>query len=138
MQFDTALNVAWLLLGVLAFASTASATFSGRTVRTRKSRWLHIIGVGMIVTALFPYISATDDVLRIEHFNAQHSPGHSNKQSQNDDLLRLYEVIDTAVVCQVAQVALVLLFISVIFTPVARLIERSTPMYAGRSPPLAI
>jgi hypothetical protein len=134
VQFDTALNIAWLLLGLLAFGSTARTTFKRRHLQTSKSGWLHIIGVGLIVTALFPYISATDDVVRIEHFNAQHSRQHPSKQT-NDDLLRLYETMDTPLIGRVAVVALIFLFISLVFIPVTRLIERITPLYFGRSPP---
>lgn len=135
MQFESALNLAWLLLGVVAFARTASATFSRRHLDTRKARWLHIIGVGLIVAALFPYISATDDVLRIEHFKAQHNPTHQSKQSQNDDLMRLYEAIDTATVCRIPEIAFVFLFVSIVFIRAERLVERVAPLYAGRSPP---
>ena len=135
MHFDSALNLAWILLGLLAFGRTARATFSRRHIETRKSRWLHIIGVGLIVAALFPYISATDDVLRIEHFKAQHNPAHPSKQTQNDDLMRLYEAIDTALVCRISEVALVFLFVSIVFIRTERLVERIAPLYAGRSPP---
>ncbi|MBV9303757.1 MAG: hypothetical protein JOY62_05235 [Acidobacteriaceae bacterium] len=135
MHFDSALNLAWLLLGLLAFGRTAATTFNRRRIDTRKSRWLHIIGVGLIVAALFPYISATDDVLRIEHFNAQHNPRHTNKQTANDDLMRLYEAMDTALVSRICAVSLIFLFISLVFVPVVRAFDRIAPLCAGRSPP---
>lgn len=138
MHFDTALNLAWLLLGGLALARTIRVTWRQSDVTTATSRWLHIVGVALIVAALFPYISATDDVLRIEHFKAQHDSRHSSKQTQNDDLMRLYETTDSPLVCRICGVALVFFFISIVLTPVARLIERIAPMYAGRSPPLAV
>ena len=67
---DTALNLLWLALGVFALAST---------LRSRRHRagfahvpvWLHVCGVALIIAALFPYISATDDVLRIQHMDVQ-------------------------------------------------------------------
>jgi hypothetical protein len=135
VHFDTALNLAWLLLGGLALARTVRVTLCQTDVTASKSRCLHIVGVGLIVAALFPYISATDDVLRIEHFKAQHDSRHSTKQTPNDDLMRLYETTDSPLVCRVCRVALVLCFISIVFTPVARLIERIAPLHAGRSPP---
>jgi hypothetical protein len=138
VHFDTALNLAWLLLGGLALARTIRVTWCHSDVTAPKSRWLHIIGVALIVAALFPYISATDDVLRIEHFKAQHDSRHSTKQTQNDDLMRLYETTDSPLVCRVCEIALVFFFISIVFTPVVRLIERIAPMYAGRSPPLRV
>ena len=135
MHFDAALNLAWLFLGGMALVRTIRVTWCQSDVTTPKSRWLHIVGVALIVTALFPYISATDDVLRIEHFKAQQDSRHSSRQSQNDDLMRLYETTDSPLVCAVCQVALVFFFISLVFTPVARLMERIAPLHTGRSPP---
>jgi len=138
VHFDAALNLAWLLLGGFALARTIRVTLWQTGASTPKSRWLHVVGVGLIVAALFPYISATDDVLRIEHFKAQHDSRHSTKQTQNDDLMRLYETTDSPLVCRVCQVALVFSFISIVLTPVVRLIERMAPLHAGRSPPLHV
>lgn len=137
MHFEAALNLVWLSLGVLAFAGAIHNTFRDSTgAEQRHRRWLHIVGVGLIVAALFPYISASDDILRVEHFNAQHQNGHSGKHSQNDDLIRLYETMDSPLVCRVCEIALTFCFISLIVTPVARQIDRIAPSEAGRSPPV--
>lgn len=135
MYFESALNVAWLSLGVLGLAATIRASFRSESPQVRRSAWFHGVGVALIVVALFPYISATDDVLRIEHWNAEHQ--HSSKQSQNDQLIRLYETIDTPLICRICEVAFTFFFISLVFTPVARLVDRIAPAQAGRSPPLA-
>lgn len=135
MHFDTTLNLVWLVLGLLAFLGTTHATFRYSGVETRRSRWLHIVGVALIVAALFPYISATDDVLSIEHFQAQHDSQHPTKQHQNDNLIRLYETLDTPLVCAYCEVELTFLFVALVFTPVKRLIEGIAPFRAGRSPP---
>ena len=135
MHFETALNLAWLLLGVLALACTAHAAFRRPPERRRAPAWLHIVGVGLIVAALFPYISATDDIVRIEHFSSQHDSSHPHKQSKTDDLIRLYETMDTPLTCPVCQVVLIFFFVSLVFAPLARLIERIAPFEAGRSPP---
>lgn len=137
MHFESALNLVWLALGLIALAGVVRATFRRAKETSTPPIWLHIVGVGLIVAALFPYISATDDVVRIEHFNAQHNPQHSNKQSQADNLVRLYETMDTPLVCRVAEVVLTFFFVSLVFTPVLQTIERITPFRAGRSPPLA-
>ena len=128
----------WLFLGILALASTTRAAFRRPASIKRAPAWLHIVGVALIVVALFPYISATDDVLRIEHFNSQQNHQHSSKQSQNDDLIRLYETMDTPLVCRVSEVALTFFFISLVFTPIAKLLDRIAPSEAGRSPPFAL
>ncbi len=100
------------------------------------SKWLHLMGVGAIVVALFPYISATDDVLRIEHFNAQQTHENGSKNKANDDLLRLYETLDSPLICGPCRIAFTLIFVSLLAAPVLRLIRRSIPLEAGRSPPL--
>jgi hypothetical protein len=136
VQFETALNLTWLLLGILALACTAHAAFRRNSQERRAPAWLHIVGVGLIVAALFPYISATDDIVRIEHFSSQHDSRHPSKQSKTDDLIRLYETMDTPWVYPVSQVVLILFFVSLLFAPLARLIERIAPFESGRSPPL--
>ncbi len=138
MYFETALNVVWLMLGLFALASTIRFALRPSTELKRAPAWLHIVGVGLIIAALFPYISATDDVVRIEHFNAQHDHGHPGKRSHNDDLLRLYETMDTPLVCRAPEVAIQFYFVALTFTPVLHASDRIAPREAGRSPPVAV
>ncbi len=141
MQFDTALNLIWFGFGAFALAGTLRMRLRKASPINRGPAWLHICGVALIVAALFPYISATDDVLRIQHMNLQQSPDHSRetgKKAPSDALIRLYEVMDTPIVCVVRQISLTLFFVFLIFTPVLRRVDRSTPFLAGRSPPLSL
>ncbi len=139
MQFETALNLIWLVLGALALANT---------LRVRRNRsglhhapaWLHVCGVAMIMAALFPYISATDDVLRIRHMDLQQTQGNRHepaKKSSSDALIRLYEAMDTPVACTATEVSFTLFFVSLVLAPVSVLVDRSTPFRIGRSPPFA-
>lgn len=137
VQFETALNLVWFLLGALALAWTAHSVFRRKPEQNRAPAWLHIMGVALIVAALFPYISATDDIVRIEHFGSQHESQHPDKHHKTDNLVRLYEVMDTAWVCPISQVALIFFFVSLVFIPSPRVIERIAPSESGRSPPLA-
>ena len=136
MHFETALNVVWLGLGALALAFTAHAALRRGPEERRPPAWLHVVGVGLIVAALFPYISATDDLVRIEHFSSQHDSHHSGKQSKTDDLIRLYEAMETAWIAPVSPAPIIFFFVALVFAPVVRLIERIAPFEAGRSPPL--
>ena len=141
MYFETALNLVWLLLGLVALASTIRVRLRPSPEPKRAPAWLHIVGVGLIVAALFPYISATDDVVRIEHFNAQHNHAqhnrrHPGKAGHNDDLVRLYETMDTPLVGQAPEVVVQFYFVALTFTPVLHAIDRIAPREAGRSPPL--
>lgn len=145
MHFDTALNLVWLLLGLFASGSIFHAIFYRKDEEIRRSKRLHAVGLGLIVVALFPYISATDDVLRIQHFrsqsdvtlqqNKEHSSTPSKGNSQTDDLMRLYEVMDTPLICRVCEISLTFVFIAFTFSPAIRLIDRPAPGCAGRSPP---
>jgi hypothetical protein len=138
VPFETALNFLWLSLGVLALASTIRSTYRQRSKKGRTPAWLHIVGVALIVAALFPYISATDDVLCIEHFSSQQKPGNAGQKSQNDDLIRLYQTIDTPLVAAVKQISLTLFFVVLVVALVARRIDRHPPFESGRSPPSAL
>ena len=124
-----------MVLGLVAVASTVRATLRESLNPKRAPAWLHIVGVGLIVAALFPYISATDDVLRVEHFSAQHDHSHPGKQSRNQSLMRLYETMDNPLVCRSPELAVTVFFIFLIFTPVLRVVYRIAPLQAGRSPP---
>jgi hypothetical protein len=138
VHFETALNVVWLFLGVLALIFTAHNAFRCSPEERRAAAWLHVVGVGLIVAALFPYISATDDIVRIEHFSSRHDSHHSGKHSKTGDLIRLYEAMDTARIPPVSQTPLIFFFVALVFIRLARLVERITPFEAGRSPPVAI
>ena len=135
MHFDTALNLVWLALGILALANTIRLAVVPASSDRKGPAWLHVVGVALIIAALFPYISATDDVLRINNFNSQQSHQHPGKQSRTDNLIRLYEAMDTPLVSHVCQVALTLLFAWLVFTPSISVFERIAPLRAGRSPP---
>ncbi|HST79872.1 MAG TPA: hypothetical protein VLN58_15410 [Verrucomicrobiae bacterium] len=145
MHFDTALNLVWALLGILALGAVSHSNFYRNFEENRRSKRLHLVGLGLIVVALFPYVSATDDVLRIEHYRSQHetaiqdnahSDASTGSQAQINDLMRLYEVIDSALVCRVAQIFFTLAFVALLFSPALRLTYRSAPNCSGRSPPL--
>jgi hypothetical protein len=136
VHFDTALNLAWGILGLLALARTIRATFRRIPGANRAPACLHVVGVALIVAALFPYISATDDVLRIDHFNAQQDHRHPTKKHSNSDLIRLYEAMDTPVISPVVTLACTLFFVSLVILPVSALIDRNERFESGRSPPI--
>lgn len=138
MHFDTALNLAWGLLGLLALVRTIRSSFGRTASRNGPPAWLHIVGVALIVAALFPYISATDDVIRIEHFSAQQDHRHPPKKHSNDNLIRLYTTMDSPVVTPVVLLVFTLFFISLITLPASTLLDRGVRFENGRSPPFAI
>jgi hypothetical protein len=146
VHFDTTLNLVWLLLGLSTLGSIVHAIFCRKANESRRAKRLHVVGLGLIVVALFPYISATDDVLRIEHYRGQneiapqqireHSTTSPQGHSQMDDLIRLYEVMDCPLICRVCEISLTFVFVAFLISRSVRLIDLSAPRSAGRSPPL--
>jgi hypothetical protein len=138
VSFETSLNLVWLLLGIIALTCTIRSTYSKRVFYVPRRAWLHIVGTGLIVAALFPYISATDDVLRIEHFSEQQKQAGTSRNSQTNNLMRLYQTLDTPVIADARHVTLTFFFVMLVSTLLVQLIDRSTPLQSGRSPPCFI
>ena len=139
MQFDAALNLLWLLFALSAITGTLRSRLRRSSrMSTRGPVRLHVCGVALILTTLFPYVSATDDVLQIEHMNRQHVPGHQHqgKRTASDTLIRLYEAMDTPLVAAVKQISLFLVFVSLVIAPVLTGVDRKPPLLTGRSPPV--
>ena len=110
--------------------------YSTRAFILPRRPWLHVVGTGVIVAALFPYISATDDVLRTEHLSEQHKQTGTSSSSSTNDLMRLYQTLDAPVIADAKQTTLTLIFVMLVSTLLVRLIDRSTPLQSGRSPPV--
>jgi predicted membrane protein len=136
VHFDTALNLIWCLFGAIALASVFRASV-GRAGPVRPTPWLHVIGVALIVAALFPYISATDDLVRTEDLASRHHsiPG---KKNPNDNLIRLYEALDTPLACVRFTIFVTFFAIFLVFVPAKRRAHRSINVAASRSPPLVL
>jgi hypothetical protein len=91
----------------------------------------------LIVAALFPYISATDDLVRSEDLTNQHTQDHSSgKKTPNDNLIRLYEALDSPLLSPTCAFVLTFFAVWLVFLPVAKCAHRIAPTCAGRSPPL--
>jgi hypothetical protein len=136
VQLDFTLNVLWLLLGALAVGITlrASSASSG------SKRW-RLAGIVLVLAALFPYISATDDVLRLEHYaseheTTEHGQHHSQRTTTTDNLVRLYEAMDAPLTPNVAVLAFILLFVFLVTVLRDPVLTRVAPGASGRSPPL--
>jgi hypothetical protein len=146
VAFETALNFVWLALGVFAFCSTLRARRT--STGAHGPAWLHVCGVALIIAALFPYVSATDDVLRIQHLQLEsgktssqaHKPGsHENGQDKAPDtLIRLYEIMDAPVIGTVQSVNFSFTFVALVVTPALQAVSRYITFRGGRSPPLPL
>jgi hypothetical protein len=138
VSFESSLNLVWLLLGVFALTCTIRSTYSKRAFYRPRRAWLHVVGTGLIVAALFPYISATDDVLRTEHFSEQQKQSGTSRSSATNDLIRLYQTLDTPVIADTRPATVTFIFVMLVSLLLVQLIDRSTPQKSGRSPPFGI
>lgn len=121
-------------MGVIALASVIRSSIR-RDVPHKSGAWLHIIGVALIVAALFPYISATDDIVRTEDLATHHGQNHSGKKTPNDNLIRLYEALDSPIVSPACAFVMTFFAIGLVFLPTVKRAYRVAPACAGRSPP---
>jgi hypothetical protein len=128
---DLTLNLAWLLLGVLA----VGATFGVSSCKSGSKPW-QLAGIILVLAALFPIISATDDVLRVEHYTSEHGGHHSRRSTTGDELIRLYEAMDAPLTVQASRIEFILLFISFVTVVKTAVLTRVAPFAAGRSPPI--
>jgi hypothetical protein len=121
---------------MLAF--TALAFMLGRPRRGR-SRVLCSIGVGLIIAALFPVISASDDVIRIQHLERQHESSDHGSQSghkrSNDNLIRLYEAMESPLAATPVRISFVLFFAFLTLPLCEAYARQCTIARSGRSPP---
>lgn len=135
MHFDTALNLVWLTLGIIALGCTIRLAF--RRGSNGSVAWLHVIGVGLIVAALFPYISATDDIVRSETLSTPHDRhhSHSGKKAPDENLIRLFETLDTPLACNTRVLVLAFFLVWMVSQPATERDRHFAPASAGRSPP---
>ena len=149
MYFDTALNIAWLVLGIVALASTlcfskvssAAAIQSSRAYALgyqRMPQWLQLVGVASIVIALFPYISASDDLVRIANARTETGQQGSTPHSPANDLLRLYEVTDAPLIGHVCSLVVTFVFLCIVVLTEKAALGRSAPKPSDRGPPVGL
>jgi hypothetical protein len=140
VAFDSILNVLWMLLGLLAVAMTMRFTMAKGSRTARRRVWQSCAVVALIAATLFPVVSATDDVLRIQHLQRLHVTGSNTdrrpaQKSSSDSLIRLFESMDMPLMAVVAKLLFTLLFVCFLKTLLQNGIDRENPSASGRSPP---
>lgn len=96
---------------------------------------MQLVGVASVVLALFPYISATDDVLRIANAIPQDKQSESGQRVPGSDLVRLYEAADAPLISQICTLTVTFAFFWLVVIPTRSATRRSVPLKSGRSPP---
>jgi hypothetical protein len=139
VNFEIALNLVWLTLGLLAFGNALRASRS-EAGSPRRLKSFQVVGIALILAAIFPYISATDDILRVENYASRHAHAGEkaplgSKSTPSDNLVRLYATIDSPLICRSTTLAVTFVFLTFVFLPVVGVVDRATPLRLGRSPP---
>jgi hypothetical protein len=134
VAFESILNAAWLLMGIFALIAICARACKARNTVSC------CIGAALIAATLFPVISASDDVIRIQHLERTHQshPDSSNTAGHKrttESLIRLYEAMESPLVPAVVLISFVLVFIFLV-RPfcVANVGERKMAQ-GGRAPP---
>jgi hypothetical protein len=119
LHYDTALNLLWLLLGAVGLLATACSN--------GKRTWLRVVRVAVVVAVVFPFLSASDDLLCIEQAAR---PGGAGEH-----VVRLYTNMESPLAASAPQIRLALFFILLVAPLLTQRLDRSTPIAIGRSPP---
>lgn len=142
-QVDLALNLLWL---ILVFSALVSYGVSGRKRRgfSLLRRIFGGVAVFLASLALFPCISASDDLVQLEWYglHSKHAPahdkdgaGHRHPEKSLATLVRLLEALEAAQLVQACSLVVLLLALAMVSLPASRLTARSTPNCSGRAPP---
>jgi FtsH-binding integral membrane protein len=130
------LNLTWLVLGLVAAVGTFRFVFR-RDCGQHSHRWASVVIVAVIVAALFPYISATDDALRLSDLTADSQQGQSpdSKVHGHDGLRLLYETMDSPLPPYGCELIVVFLFSALVAIYLCSASESVSAWHVGRAPP---
>jgi hypothetical protein len=99
--------------------------------------------VGLIVAALFPIISASDDLIRIEHLERMHghnsqSSGTTSHKRNNENLIRLFEAMESPLAATPVRISFVVFFAFLSISLCKAYARQCTIAQSGRSPPTCV
>jgi hypothetical protein len=141
MTFDTALNLVWALAGTAALGALAA-----RDIRRQVDLWhrcRRVLAVFIAWVALFPCVSASDDLVQFERLKANSRTGGEevdglpSKRGEKRAiyLARLLESLENFQIPTTCQLRLSLCLLALVGTFSDHGIERPLPSRLGRSPP---
>jgi hypothetical protein len=135
-QADLILNLVWAALCL----SAAGAFVCAERSRHAGKRSARALAIFLCAVALFPCVSASDDSVCLQFFNAgEHSrhPGPAPEKSQAG-LVRALEALESVQVPLIWALAVVLCFFALVLIRSFRSLDRFAPHQAGRGPPLPL
>lgn len=143
MTLDTALNLVWVGVGLIALLLLALHERKRRS--TRRARWRRAVTVLIVTIALFPSVSSSDDLFSFALINShlgKHGGFGTNlpedsKEKAGMQLFRLLESLSHFQVSTTYTLVLALCCIAFV-SPFRRLVfTRAVLCRSGRAPPFA-
>lgn len=141
MTFDTALNLTWALVGAVALAALAIGDARRRIPLSDRCR--RALAVFVASVALFPCVSASDDMVRFERLQLSSptggqvvgTPPEKRGQKPTLYLARLLESLENFRISPACRSLLILCFLALVRVFSRQCVERPRPCPLGRSPP---
>lgn len=139
VYLTTALNVLWGLLAVLTFGYFAGVEFhkrpeSGDTPR-RKGAGRRFWAVALIVLALFPCISASDDILGFALLSPRGQQNSSAEDKVSAQLANLLQSLEHLQIAPIFALVFALSFFGLVALTGNELCGRHLQALPGRAPP---
>ncbi len=130
MTFDLILNLAWALMGLAVWVSLIT--------RARARGWHRRLTVLLAIVALFPCISASDDLVSLRNLTipSRESTVTLSMPGGWSSLPRMLETIETSQVAAAFVLLLMLISSGILGTLLIQEVSRQELVLAGRSPPL--
>ena len=140
MTVDYLLNLIWLCLGVVAIFATRGSMPIGETKRFRSFRFISVV---LVISALFPYISALDDTLQLAQLGPAAGARNWTQRRALDahpknDLVWLFESMGDSVLAPAPAIAPRFSYLKLVTFPDFNELGRPSPPSLGRSPPRSV
>jgi len=134
---DYFLNLIWICLGVAALFATRGFRPEGEKGRFRSFRFVSVI---LVLSALFPYVSAIDDTLQLAQLqgvsaNQTMASHQSSDGHQANDLVWLFESMGDSVIAPPPVIVPRFCYLKLAILPEFDELGRPVPSSSGRSPP---
>lgn len=145
IALDTALNLLWLGVGVIALAFLWFLEPRWFPQSTRRARSSRLTAVLVVTVALFPSVSSSDDLFSFSLINSHlgkhggfgNTVPEDSKEKSGMQLFRLLETLNHYQISHVYSFFLVWCCVAFILTSRREVLTRIALCRSGRAPPLS-
>jgi hypothetical protein len=143
MTLDTALNLAWLSIGAIALCFLAFLERHRYRYSTRRARGARLAAMLILIVALFPTVSSSDDLFSFallnshlgKHGGAGTTPPETSKEKAGMLLYRLLETLDHYQVSNIYTFSVALSCLAFVFRLSREVATCAVASRPGRAPP---